>query len=86
MHVGIGDHDCSMACCMPCADIAKGVILCCDAGPEVSGAITNDGRAWLWGMNTNGQLGKGTNDDADEAVSSACLHLYTCLIVNHDCS
>ena len=34
------------------------------AGPEVSAAVGADGRTWLWGMGTNGQLGNG-NDDLD---------------------
>ena len=39
------------------------------AGPEVSAAVGVDGRAWLWGFGTNGQLGNG-NDDSDRDVPS----------------
>ena len=39
------------------------------AGPEVSAAVGSDGRAWLWGFGTNGQLGNG-NDDADKETPS----------------
>ena len=38
-----------------------------DAGLAVSGAVSADGRAWLWGFGTNSQLGKG-DDDGDEEV------------------
>ncbi|CAL8462036.1 g1567 [Coccomyxa elongata] len=38
------------------------------AGLAVSGAFDKDGKAWLWGFGTNGQLGKGSDDDADEEV------------------
>ena len=39
------------------------------AGPEVSAAVGADGRAWLWGFGTNGQLGNG-NDESDRDVPS----------------
>lgn len=44
------------------------------SGLAVSGAFNKDGKAWLWGFGTNGQLGKGSDDDADEEV---CLPLQT---------
>lgn len=39
------------------------------AGPEVSAALSADGRAWLWGFGTNSQLGNGS-DDSDREVPS----------------
>ena len=42
------------------------------AGLAVSGAVSADGRAWLWGFGTNSQLGKG-DDDGDEEVRSPPL-------------
>jgi alpha-tubulin suppressor-like RCC1 family protein len=52
------------------------------AGLAVSGAISDDGRAWLWGFGTNNQLGKG-DDDADEEVkhhqNSGCASLLAFL-------
>ncbi len=35
----------------------------------MSAAVGADGRAWLWGAGTNGQLGNG-NDDSDRDVPS----------------
>ena len=35
----------------------------------MSAAIGADGRAWVWGFGTNGQLGNG-NDDSDKEVPS----------------
>lgn len=40
---------------------------CMRAGLAVSGAVSDDGAAYLWGFGTNNQLGKG-DDDGDELI------------------
>lgn len=42
----------------------------CSAGLEHTAAIKNDGTLWLWGRNTNGQLGDGTTTNRSSPVQT----------------
>lgn len=54
------------------------------AGQSCSGAVLDNGNAWLWGCNTSYQLGKG-EDDSDAVVPAKLRETKTTgrMIVQH---
>ena len=51
-----------------CVDSISGRVVDIGTGMAVSGAVTSDGDAYVWGYGTTGQLGKGGDDEEDEIL------------------
>lgn len=71
--LGVCGEACLAAHPLPVAIAGLTDVVAIDAGGSFGLALRADGQVWTWGLDTNGQLGRGTAGDADGAPAAVCL-------------